>query len=126
MTAGGRLQHRITFDKRVDVDDGYGNPQAGWAEQFTVWGEVRAKLGGEAVTAARLQSQNTVNITVRRSRKTSLVRGDWRARDALSGVWETRDGIPVWTGIEYAIKSIVDPDDGGAWIEILCQSGAAA
>jgi SPP1 family predicted phage head-tail adaptor len=113
MATAGSLRHRITFDKRAEVDDGYGNTQAGWAEQFTVWAEVKAKLGGEAVTAARLQSQNTVNITVRASSKTRLIREDWRARDLPEGV-------------EYAIKSIVDPDDGGAWLELLCQTGAAA
>lgn len=113
MATAGSLRHRITFDKRADVDDGFGNTQAGWVEQFTVWAEVKAKLGGEAVTAARLQSQNTVNITVRASSKTGLIREDWRARD-------------VHEGVEYAIKSIVDPDDGGAWLELLCQTNAAA
>jgi SPP1 family predicted phage head-tail adaptor len=113
VTVGGKLRHRITFEKRADVDDGYGNTQAGWAVQFTVWAEVKAKLGGEAVTAARLQSQNTVNITVRASSQTRLIREDWRARDQSEG-------------IEYAIKSIIDLDDGGAWLELLCQTGAAA
>ncbi len=113
MATAGNLRHRITFDKRAEVDDGFGNTQAGWAEQFTVWAEVKAKLGGEAVTAARLQSQNTVNITVRASSKTRLIREDWRARDQSEGT-------------EYAIRSIIDPDDGGAWIEILCQTGVAA
>ncbi|WP_398473436.1 phage head closure protein [Tardiphaga sp.] len=113
MARAGSLRHKITFDKRADVDDGYGNTQAGWVEQFTVRGEVRPKLGGETVTAARLQAQNTVTISVRQSDKTRLIREDWRARDLPEGV-------------EYAIKSIVDPDDGGAWLELLCQTGAAA
>lgn len=113
MTRAASLRHKITFDKRADVDDGYGNTQAGWAEQFTVRGEVRAKLGGETVTAARLQAQNTVTITLRQSNQTRLIREDWRARDQAEG-------------IEYAIKSIIDPDDGGAWLEMLCQTGAAA
>ncbi len=113
MTAGGELQHRITFDKRVDVSDEYGNTQAGWEPQFTRWAKVKPKLGGETVVAVRLQSQNTVNITVRASSKTRLIREDWRARDQSEG-------------IEYAIKSIIDPDDGGAWLELLCQTGAAA
>lgn len=113
MARAGSLRHRITFDKRVEVSDAYGNTQAGWAEQFSVRAQVKAKLGGEAVTAARLQSQNTVNITVRASSKTRLIREDWRARDQAEGV-------------EYAIKSIVDPDDGGAWLELLCQTGTAA
>jgi SPP1 family predicted phage head-tail adaptor len=113
MAKSGRARHRITFDKRVEQDDGFGNTQAGWEEQFTLWAEVKVKLGGEAVTAARLQSQNTVNLTIRQSRRARLIREDWRARDQSEGV-------------EYAIKSIIDPDDGGAWLEILCQTGTAA
>lgn len=113
MATAGSTRHRITFERRQDVDDGFGNTQAGWVEQFTVWGQVKPKLGGEAVVAARLQSQNTVNISVRQSRRTRLIREDWRARD-------------VPEGVEYAIKSIIDPDDGGAWLELLCQTGVAS
>lgn len=113
MARAGGLRHKITFDRRQETDDGFGNTQSDWVEQFTVRGEVRPKLGGETVTAARLQAQNTVTITVRQSDKTRLIREDWRARD-------------VPDGVEYAIRSIVDPDDGGAWLEILCQTGVSA
>ena len=113
MTSAGELRHRIAFDKRTDVDDGYGNPVSGpFTEQFVVSAKVQAKFGGEAVTAARLTGQQPVNITVRQSSSTLTIGTDWRARDARSGT-------------VYAIRSIVDPDDGGAWLELLCQSGVA-
>lgn len=113
MTTAGELSHRIAWDRRQDVDDGFGNTKADWVEQFTTSAKVAPKLGGETVLAARLQSQNTVNITVRQSSKTILIQPDWRARD-------------VREDKEFAIRSIIDPDDGGAWLEVLCQTGAAA
>ena len=113
MARAGELSHRIAWDRPGDVDDGFGNAQAGWVEQFVTSAKVAPKLGGETVLAARLQSQNTVNITVRQSSMTILIQPDWRARDV-------RDGK------EYAIRSIIDPDDGGAWLELLCQTGVAA
>lgn len=113
MTRAGDLSHKVAFDVRQEVTDDYGNTQAGWAEQFIVSAKVLAKFGGEAVTAARLQGQQPVTIVVRQSSNTLQIKPDWRARDA-------RDDT------EYAIRSIVDPDDGGAWLEILCQTGVAA
>ncbi|MGY3607670.1 MULTISPECIES: phage head closure protein [unclassified Bradyrhizobium] len=113
MTSAGQLSHRIAFDKRQDIDDGYGNTQSDFVEQFVVWAGVQAKFGGETVTAARLAGQQPLTITVRQSSKTEQVTTDWRARDARSGEI-------------YNIRSIVDPDDSGAYFEMLCQSGVAA
>lgn len=110
---GGQLRHRIAFDKRQNADDGMGNTQSGFAEQFVVWAGVQAKLGGEAVTAARLTGQQPVNITVRQSAQTRLIAADWQARDTK-------------TGIVYAIRSIVDPDDRREFFEILTQTGVAS
>ena len=113
MAKAGELSHKVAFDVRQEVTDDYGNTQAGWAQQFIVSAKVLAKFGGEAVTAARLQGQQPVTIVVRQSSVTSQIRPDWRARDARNGT-------------EYAIRSIVDPDDGGAFWEILCQTGVAS
>jgi head-tail adaptor len=115
MTTAGELRWRIAFDKRLAADDGYGNKTAGtFTEQFVVAAKVQARFGGEAVTAARLQGQQPLTITVRQSSRTRLITDDWRARDARSGV-------------VYAIRSIVDPDPDhpGVWLDILCQRGAA-
>lgn len=119
MTTAGELRHRLAWDRRQDVDDGFGNTQSDWAEQFVTHAKVTPKLGGETVLAARLQSQNTVNVTVRQSSKTRQIKTDWRARDVRS------DSDPKKQTV-YAIRSIIDPDDRGAWLEILCQTGAAA
>ena len=114
MTSAGDLRHRIAFDKRVEVDDGYGNTRGDFAEQFVVWAQVQARFAGEAVQAARLSGQQTVTITVRQSSRTEEVTPDWRARDARSGQ-------------VYAIRSgPVDPTDDGAFYEFLCQTGVAA
>lgn len=113
----GELRHKIAFDKRQDVNpdapDDYGNTQSEFVEQFVVSAKVQAKFGGETVTAARLQGQQPVTITVRQSSQTRLIKEDWRARDVRSGA-------------VYAIRSIVDPDGKRAWLEILTQTGVAA
>lgn len=109
----GQLRHRIAFDMRQTVDDGMGNTQAGFVEQFVVWAGVQAKFGGEAVAAARLTGQQPVTITVRQSAQTRLIATDWQARDVNSGQI-------------YAIRSIADPDDRRAFLEILTQTGVAS
>jgi len=113
VTRAGDLSHKIAFDKRTEGDDGYGNTQSSFVQQFIRSAAVKAKFGGEAVTAARLTGQQPVTITVRQDTSTALIATDWRARDV-------RDGT------EYAIRSIVDPDDSGAFFEILTQTGVAA
>jgi head-tail adaptor len=117
VTRAGELNHRIAFDKRSEVNPDspadLGNTRSEFVEQFRVFARVRAKFGGEAVTAARLIGQQPVTITVRQNSLTEQIETDWRARD-------------VNEGTEYAIRSIVDPDDEGAWFEILAQTGVAA
>jgi len=113
MTTAGALRHRFAFDRRETVDDGYGNTQAEFVEQFVVWAGVQARFGGETVTAARLAGQQPVTVTVRKSEQTAQINPDWRARDVRSGEI-------------YNIRSIADPDDSGAFLDLLCQTGAAA
>lgn len=113
MTTAGELRHRIAFDKREEIDDGYGNTQSDFVQQFVTNAAVKTKFGGETVVAARLTGHNTVNITVRRNSRTEQIATDWRARD-------------VREGAVYAIQSIIDPRDDAAWLEILAQTGVAA
>jgi head-tail adaptor len=104
------LRHAIAFDRRATFDDGMGNEEAGWEEQFTTRAKLKARFGGEAVTAARLVGRQPVTIVVRHSAQSLQIRPDWRARD-------------LRTGALYAIRSIADPDDGRQWLEILCETG---
>lgn len=116
MTRIGNMRHRIAFDQRQTVNPDspadLGSTQSIFVEQFTVWGSVQAKFGGEAVLAARLTGQTTVILTVRQSSETDLIDTDWRARD-------------VDEETEYNIRSIVDPTDSGEFYEMLCQTGGA-
>lgn len=111
MGAGDRRE-RLTFSKRIDtVDDGYGNVQQGWANQFTVYARVKPRLGGEEVTAARLQGKNLVAVSVRSSIKTKQITSDWRAVDARSGE-------------EYNVRSVIESEDNSL-VEILAEKGVA-
>jgi SPP1 family predicted phage head-tail adaptor len=113
MATAGELRHRIGFEKRAEIDDGYGNLSSGeFEEQFVVSAKVQARVGGESVQAARLASQQPVSLTIRRSSNTRKITEEWRAHDVRNDVY-------------YNIRSIIDPDDRGAWIELLCQSGVA-
>lgn len=117
MTRAGELNHRIAFDMRQQINPDspadLGNTESEFVEQFVTWAKVQAKFGGEAVTAARLIGQQPVIIIVRQNANTRLIETDWRARD-------------VNDGEEYAVRSIVDPDDSGAFFEILTQTGVAS
>lgn len=108
----GERRHLIAFEKRVDAEDGYGNTRGAFAEQFQLRAKLQAKFGGEAVSAARLAGEQPVVIVVRRCADSLQVTPAWRARN-------------VRTGEIYNIRSIADPADQCADLEMLCQSGVA-
>lgn len=114
MTAAGDLRWRVGFYRREVLDDGAGNIQGvfGAEAAFVVWAQIRPKLGGEGVFAARLQGKNPVNVTVRLSSNTAQVTTDWMAKDERSGEI-------------FNIRSIIDPDGKRAWLEMLCEKGVA-
>jgi SPP1 family predicted phage head-tail adaptor len=115
MTIGtGDLRERIAFDRRAEVDDGYGNTVGAWAEQFAVAARVRPLKGSEAVQAAGLAGRQPVLITVRMSRQARAVTPDWRARN-------------VRTGAVYAITAPpVNMDERDVYLDILATLGEAA
>lgn len=117
MTAAGELRHRVKFERRQDINPDapldLGNTRGDFVPKFEVWAKIEAKFGGETVTAARLEGQQPVTITVRHTAQTRQITTDWRARH-------------VRTGTIYAIRSIADPDDRRVWLEILTQTGVAA
>ncbi|WLB14989.1 head-tail adaptor protein [Bradyrhizobium japonicum] len=114
MTSAGDLRHRVGFFQRAVVSDGNGNNEAGFPADpvFECAADVAVKFGGEAVLADRLRGTKTATITVRRSSATLAVTEAWRVQDMRDGtVWNIRSGP-------------VDPDDGRAWLEFLCQAGS--
>ena len=110
----GRLRDRLRFEERAaPQDDGFGNQEAGWAERFATWAEVKPLQGGEEVIGARLLGQQPVVIVVRASSRTAAVTSAWRAVD-------------VHSGATYAIGAAVDMDRRGQWITLAATGGAPA
>jgi hypothetical protein len=114
------LRSLVGFYQRVtepDVPD-TGNEHSEFPDlpTFTCAANIKPRLGGEAVLAARLTGVNLVNITVRRSSQTAAVDTAWRAKDERSGTL-------------YNIRSVIDPfehtADHDRFVEMLCEKGGA-
>lgn len=106
----GSLRERVSFAVRGEVDDGYGNTQAGWVEQFQDAASYVHLRGGEGVLAARLEHRHPLVLRVRASTRTRAVTSDWKVAD-------------IRTGAEYAIKDVTASVDN-KWIDLLCERGA--
>ena len=106
------LQHRVAFDKRVEIDDGAGNRRGSFQEQFKQWASFRPRGGSEGVVAQRLEGRNILGVYLRSNSQTRKIENDWRMRD-------------VRKGTEYAIK-IVDAVTDRNWIYVEVQTGVAA
>ena len=113
MVGAGRLDRRLSFERRTEVDDGYGNTVAGdWTPQFTTAANRKWLRGGEAVMAARLESRQPVILTIRNSVAARHVGSDWRAVDARSGEI-------------YNIRENPKESDDRMYLEMLAESGVA-
>lgn len=109
--SAGDLYYRVAFDKRAEVDDGYGNTVSDWREQFQCRAAFRHLRGGESVMAGRLQGKHVQVITVRASSQTREITTDWRVRD-------------VRTGEAFNIRDVTHETDR-AFISFLCEKGVA-
>lgn len=121
MIGAGDLRHLVGFYQREDLSDtspqpDYGVTEGEFLQVFTAQAQIRPKLGGEDVLAARLTGKNLVNITVRKSAASAAVTTDWMAKNERSGE-------------SYNIRSIIDPFQSkpqrGRFIELLCEKGVA-
>jgi SPP1 family predicted phage head-tail adaptor len=114
--AATELRSRVTFARRIDTTDEYGGTGGEWQDQFTVAANIRPRLGGETVEAARLTGRQPYVIRVRQSPATRQINTDWRATN-------------VDTGMVYNVRSTADPHEGdkdhGRFIDMLAETGAA-
>lgn len=120
----GQLKERYAFDKREEIDDGEGNFEGRFSEQFQVRAGRIPQRGGESYIAGRLEGRQSIQVRVRASSDTRQIRADWRMRNARQGNWVDSNET-VWTGPTYAIKSVVESTDR-RWIVITAEEGVAA
>lgn len=111
MTVSGQLRERMTFALRTaGADDGYGNFEAAWADQFTAAARIMPLKGGEDVMANRLAGTQPVIITVRSSSDSRLIAPNWKATDARAGT-------------VYNIRSIANMDEKNGYLDLLATAG---
>lgn len=114
MPTDGKFTRALRFESPQRHDDGAGDTIVVWQEEFVVSADVFARMGSEAVLAARLTGIQPVEITVRRSDRTRRITSDWRAVDARSGE------------VFALVSPPADPDGKRATLRMLGRSGVAA
>ncbi|MBZ9873487.1 head-tail adaptor protein [Mesorhizobium sp. BR1-1-9] len=122
-SGAGSLNWRVTFQTRAIVQDEYNNDVLGeFADVFTIAARLQPKFGTdvETVTAARLAALQPYNLTVRSCAETRAVTPAWRVYDARKGMVS---GLPVrfWN-----IKTVVNPDERGQYLEMLIVEGESS
>jgi len=115
----GSLNCRLTFQRREQISDEWGGTRGEWVDQFTVPGRLEPRYGSnsESLMAARMQSMQPYNLTIRGSTAARQVTASWRAYDARAG--KTGDK----PNRVFGIKTVVNPDERGQYIEMLAMEG---
>jgi len=107
----GRMDQRITFQRAADVSDGAGGFIRTWADVATnptVWADVKAKSGSEALVNGRMTASLVTIFTV------------WNRSD-LSEL----DRI-IWNGEAYNIRGILRFGGATLRLQIEAERGAAS
>jgi len=111
MPAAASYREKLRFEKRtIGTDDGYGNREQAWAEQFTEMARVQFMKGSESVIASRLAGVQPVIITIRSSAASRLVEPNWRA-------------VNVRSGVIYNLRAGANFDDHNRDIQFIADSG---
>lgn len=115
----GSLNCRLTFQVREQISDEWGGTRGEWVDQFTVPGRLEPRYGSnaESVMAARMQCMQPYNLIIRSSTAARQITASWRAYDARAG--KTGDK----PNRVFGIKTVVNPDERNAYLEMLVVEG---
>ena len=111
--AAAPLFYEVAFEKREIIsDDGAGNHESAFVEQFRGRAAFIHLRGSEAVMAGRLQGRHTQVVRVPVSEHSVLVTTTWRVRDLRRNiVFNIRD-------VEWEVNR--------RYIAFTCESGVAS
>ena len=104
-----RMRQRVTLQQLVETADGAGGAARSWSDVATVWAQVTPLVGGrsERLFAGQLQGEVTHRIVMR-----------------------YRSGVNVRMRVLYGtrsmnIRSVVNVNEAGVFLEILAEEGVA-
>lgn len=115
----GSLNCRLTFQRREQISDEWGGTRGEWVDQFTLPGRLEPRYGSnaESVMAARMQSMQPYNLTIRSSTSARQITASWRAYDARAGKSGDKPNRV------FGIKTVVNPDERNSYLEMLVVEG---
>lgn len=99
------LPHQITLQTRGSTVDGHGQTVESWADTRTCRAKCEPLTGREWFAAGQLQGSISLRVTIR----------------YFAGI--TSGMRVVWRGDPYEIISVIEPDAGLEWLELMCASG---
>ncbi len=109
--SAGDLNSRITIQRKTTTPDGMGGVTKSWATDATVWAKWDASGRGETWRAQRINPNVSVKAVIR-------FRGD-----AYGAPYYTVADRVMYRNREWAIVSVVDPDDRQEWLELMLAEG---
>lgn len=110
MSRASVLRKRADFREEVNTPDGGGGNTRSWVSRFVVWARLKPNTAREQLRTGRLEASADYVLTVRQSSNTETVDESWSV---------------LINSKEYNIKSIINPDERGRFLEMIVTRGAA-
>ncbi len=104
----GELRHRLTIQAERAASDGGGGLSDPWADPVTVatvWGKVEPLTGGERLHALQIEGRLSHRIVIRH-------------RSGITAAMRVVFGTRV-----FNIRAVIDTDERGRFLELLCDEG---
>ena len=109
--SAGDLRAKITIQRKTRSPDGSGGTIETWADVGTPWAMWKAMGGSELWAVMRIHPSVKVKAVIR-------FRGDGNGNP----FYGPADRV-LYKGRQYAVLSVIDPDDGEEWIEMMLDQG---
>lgn len=113
MSTAGKLDQRITLERRTRTPDGMGGFTEDWVVQAAVWAQVMPLRGSERWEAMRVTADARMKVRIR-----------WRGDENGQPFYTPADRL-LWRGRIYNIESVTPWGGRQAFIEIGIVDGAS-
>ncbi len=107
----GELRHRLVIQSARAADDGGGGQSDPWSDPVTVatvWGKVEPLTGGERPRAMQIEDRLSHRVVIRH-------------RPGITPAMRIVFGTRL-----FNVRAVVNREERGRFLELLCEEGAAA